>query len=144
MFQFWPVSADWGCGLSETELSWSHWLISNMFKDFFFLIHRSTKLVIIERLLLLAERYVITIEVCSLLYRATLFMLWDEVGEACVLTRLVVPQCIWRSWLISLKDFYSVPRTILPHGASFHGHLLTLNVTYESTKDTFAVEVSLY
>ncbi|KAH0519789.1 Ubiquitin carboxyl-terminal hydrolase 24, partial [Microtus ochrogaster] len=38
------------------------------------------------------------------------------------------------------KDFYSVPRTILPHGASFHGHLLTLNVTYESTKDTFAVE----
>uniref|UniRef100_G1RX52 ubiquitinyl hydrolase 1 n=1 Tax=Nomascus leucogenys TaxID=61853 RepID=G1RX52_NOMLE len=61
--------------------------------------YRSTKLVIIERLLLLAERYVITIE-----------------------------------------DFYSVPRTILPHGASFHGHLLTLNVTYESTKDTFAVE----
>uniref|UniRef100_A0A8C5WGL6 Ubiquitin carboxyl-terminal hydrolase 24 n=1 Tax=Leptobrachium leishanense TaxID=445787 RepID=A0A8C5WGL6_9ANUR len=61
--------------------------------------YRSTKLVIIERLLLLAERYVITIE-----------------------------------------DLYSVPRTILPHGASFHGHLLTLNVTYESTKDTFAVE----
>uniref|UniRef100_A0A2K6SZ92 ubiquitinyl hydrolase 1 n=1 Tax=Saimiri boliviensis boliviensis TaxID=39432 RepID=A0A2K6SZ92_SAIBB len=61
--------------------------------------YRSTKLVIIERLLLLAERYVITIE-----------------------------------------DFYSVPRTILPHGASFHGHLLTLNVTYESTKDTFTVE----
>uniref|UniRef100_A0A2K6F1M8 Ubiquitin carboxyl-terminal hydrolase 24 n=1 Tax=Propithecus coquereli TaxID=379532 RepID=A0A2K6F1M8_PROCO len=60
---------------------------------------QSTKLVIIERLLLLAERYVITIE-----------------------------------------DFYSVPRTILPHGASFHGHLLTLNVTYESTKDTFTVE----
>ncbi|KAK1340051.1 hypothetical protein QTO34_018615 [Cnephaeus nilssonii] len=61
--------------------------------------YRSTKLVIIERLLLLAERYVITIE-----------------------------------------DFYSVLRTILPHGASFHGHLLTLNVTYESTKDTFTVE----
>ncbi|KAF5923119.1 hypothetical protein HPG69_012208 [Diceros bicornis minor] len=61
--------------------------------------YRSTKLVIIERLLLLAERYVITIE-----------------------------------------DFYSVPRTILPHGASFHGHLLTLNITYESTKDTFTVE----
>uniref|UniRef100_A0A8D0HGX1 Ubiquitin carboxyl-terminal hydrolase 24 n=1 Tax=Sphenodon punctatus TaxID=8508 RepID=A0A8D0HGX1_SPHPU len=61
--------------------------------------YRSTKLVIIERLLLLAERYVITIE-----------------------------------------DFYSVPRTILPHGASFHGHLLTLNVTYESTKDTFTIE----
>ncbi|EHA99013.1 Ubiquitin carboxyl-terminal hydrolase 24 [Heterocephalus glaber] len=61
--------------------------------------YRSTKLVIIERLLLLAERYVITIE-----------------------------------------DFYSVPRTILPHGASFHGHLLTLNVTYDSTKDTFTVE----
>nr|XP_033771654.1 ubiquitin carboxyl-terminal hydrolase 24 isoform X3 [Geotrypetes seraphini] len=61
--------------------------------------YRSTKLVVIERLLLLAERYVITIE-----------------------------------------DLYSVPRTILPHGASFHGHLLTLNVTYESTKDTFAVE----
>ncbi|XP_044286407.1 ubiquitin carboxyl-terminal hydrolase 24 isoform X3 [Varanus komodoensis] len=61
--------------------------------------YRSTKLVIIERLLLLAERYVITIE-----------------------------------------DLYSVPRTILPHGASFHGHLLTLNITYESTKDTFTVE----
>ncbi|NXW96934.1 UBP24 hydrolase, partial [Larus smithsonianus] len=61
--------------------------------------YRSTKLVIIERLLLLAERYVITIE-----------------------------------------DLYSVPRTILPHGASFHGHLLTLNVTYESTKDTFTIE----
>uniref|UniRef100_G3QNX1 Ubiquitin carboxyl-terminal hydrolase 24 n=1 Tax=Gorilla gorilla gorilla TaxID=9595 RepID=G3QNX1_GORGO len=39
-----------------------------------------------------------------------------------------------------IGDFYSVPRTILPHGASFHGHLLTLNVTYESTKDTFTVE----
>ncbi|KAB1268966.1 Ubiquitin carboxyl-terminal hydrolase 24 [Camelus dromedarius] len=63
---------------------------------------QSTKLVIIERLLLLAERYVITIE-----------------------------------------DFYSVPRTILPHGASFHGHLLTLNVTYESTKDTFTVELTV-
>ncbi|OCT84877.1 ubiquitin carboxyl-terminal hydrolase 24 [Xenopus laevis] len=61
--------------------------------------YRSTKLVIIERLLLLAERYVITIE-----------------------------------------DLYSVPRTILPHGASFHGHLLTLNLTYESTKDTFSLE----
>ncbi|XP_043941443.1 ubiquitin carboxyl-terminal hydrolase 24 [Protopterus annectens] len=60
---------------------------------------RSTKLVIIERLLLLAERYVIAIE-----------------------------------------DLYSVPRTILPHGASFHGHLLTLTVTNESTKDSFSVE----
>ncbi|XP_051788643.1 ubiquitin carboxyl-terminal hydrolase 24 isoform X2 [Erpetoichthys calabaricus] len=60
---------------------------------------RSTKLVIIERLLLLAERYVITIE-----------------------------------------DLYSVPRTILPHGASFHGHPVTLNVMCESTKDTFTLE----
>ncbi|KAG7514087.1 ubiquitin carboxyl-terminal hydrolase 24 isoform X3 [Solea senegalensis] len=60
---------------------------------------RSTKLVIIERLLLLAERYVITIE-----------------------------------------DMYSVPRTILPHGASFNGHPVTLHITYESTKDTFSVE----
>ncbi|XP_066548268.1 ubiquitin carboxyl-terminal hydrolase 24 isoform X3 [Amia ocellicauda] len=60
---------------------------------------RSTKLVIIERLLLLAERYVITIE-----------------------------------------DLYSVPRTILPHGASFHGHPVTLHITYESTKDTFTLE----
>uniref|UniRef100_G3TRF4 Ubiquitin specific peptidase 24 n=1 Tax=Loxodonta africana TaxID=9785 RepID=G3TRF4_LOXAF len=77
--------------VSKTELC-----IIDAIKDGFCL---STKLVIIERLLLLAERYVITIE-----------------------------------------DFYSVPRTILPHGASFHGHLLTLNVTYESTKDTFTVE----
>uniref|UniRef100_A0A673Y507 Ubiquitin carboxyl-terminal hydrolase 24 n=1 Tax=Salmo trutta TaxID=8032 RepID=A0A673Y507_SALTR len=60
---------------------------------------RSTKLVIIERLLLLAERYVITIE-----------------------------------------DLYSVPRTILPHGASFNGHPVSLHVTYESTKDTFTLE----
>uniref|UniRef100_A0A3Q2TWF5 ubiquitinyl hydrolase 1 n=1 Tax=Fundulus heteroclitus TaxID=8078 RepID=A0A3Q2TWF5_FUNHE len=60
---------------------------------------RSTKLVIIERLLLLAERYVITIE-----------------------------------------DMYSFPRTILPHGASFNGHPVTLHVTYESTKDTFTLE----
>ncbi|KAG7316677.1 hypothetical protein KOW79_020218 [Hemibagrus wyckioides] len=60
---------------------------------------RSTKLVIIERLLLLAERYVITIE-----------------------------------------DLYSVPRTILPHGASFNGHPVTLHITYESTKDTFSLE----
>uniref|UniRef100_A0A3Q3F0U1 Ubiquitin carboxyl-terminal hydrolase 24 n=1 Tax=Labrus bergylta TaxID=56723 RepID=A0A3Q3F0U1_9LABR len=60
---------------------------------------RSTKLVIIERLLLLAERYVITIE-----------------------------------------DMYSVPRTILPHGASYNGHPVTLHITYESTKDTFSLE----
>ncbi|XP_076009077.1 ubiquitin carboxyl-terminal hydrolase 24 isoform X4 [Genypterus blacodes] len=59
----------------------------------------STKLVIIERLLLLAERYVITIE-----------------------------------------DLYSVPRTILPHGASYNGHPVTLHITYESTKDTFTLE----
>ncbi|XP_041648260.1 ubiquitin carboxyl-terminal hydrolase 24 isoform X3 [Cheilinus undulatus] len=59
----------------------------------------STKLVIIERLLLLAERYVITIE-----------------------------------------DMYSVPRTILPHGASYNGHPVTLHITYESTKDTFTLE----
>lgn len=39
------------------------------FKTFLvFVTHRSTKLVIIERLLLLAERYVITIEVRSLLF----------------------------------------------------------------------------
>ncbi|KAM8875129.1 LOW QUALITY PROTEIN: ubiquitin carboxyl-terminal hydrolase 24 [Spinachia spinachia] len=60
---------------------------------------RSTKLVIIERLLLLAERYVLTIE-----------------------------------------DLYSAPRTILPHGASFNGHPVTLHITYESTKDTFTLE----
>ncbi|XP_035031705.1 ubiquitin carboxyl-terminal hydrolase 24 isoform X5 [Hippoglossus stenolepis] len=59
----------------------------------------STKLVIIERLLLLAERYVLTIE-----------------------------------------DMYSVPRTILPHGASYNGHPVTLHITYESTKDTFTLE----
>ncbi|KAJ0032236.1 hypothetical protein NQD34_002317 [Periophthalmus magnuspinnatus] len=63
---------------------------------------RSTKLVIIERLLLLAERYVITIE-----------------------------------------DMYSVPRTILPHGASFNGHPVTLHITYESTKDTFSLELTM-
>lgn len=45
--------------------------------------------------------------------------------------------------LLFLQDLYSVPRTILPHGASFHGHLLTLNVTYESTKDTFTIEVGM-
>ncbi|XP_023809754.1 ubiquitin carboxyl-terminal hydrolase 24 isoform X4 [Oryzias latipes] len=60
---------------------------------------RSTKLVIIERLLLLAERYVITIE-----------------------------------------DMYSVPRTILPHGASFNGHPVALHIVYESTKNTFTLE----
>ncbi|XP_078417060.1 ubiquitin carboxyl-terminal hydrolase 24 isoform X2 [Cetorhinus maximus] len=60
---------------------------------------RSSKLVIIERLLLLAERYVITIE-----------------------------------------DLYSVPRTILPHGASFHGHPVTISVICESTKETFSIE----
>ncbi|XP_023809751.1 ubiquitin carboxyl-terminal hydrolase 24 isoform X1 [Oryzias latipes] len=59
----------------------------------------STKLVIIERLLLLAERYVITIE-----------------------------------------DMYSVPRTILPHGASFNGHPVALHIVYESTKNTFTLE----
>lgn len=36
---------------------------------------------------------------------------------------------------------YSVPRTILPHGASFNGHPVTLHITYESTKDTFTLEV---
>lgn len=46
--------------------------------------------------------------------------------------------------LLFLQDLYSVPRTILPHGASFHGHLLTLNVTYESTKDTFTIEVCVH
>ncbi|GCB74652.1 hypothetical protein scyTo_0003743, partial [Scyliorhinus torazame] len=60
---------------------------------------RSSKLVIIERLLLLAERYVITIE-----------------------------------------DLYSVPRTILPHGASFHGHPVTISVICDSTKETFGIE----
>ncbi|KAF3819794.1 hypothetical protein GH733_015303 [Mirounga leonina] len=83
----------------EVSADWNQAIHFKYVPKKFFLIRRSTKLVIIERLLLLAERYVITIE-----------------------------------------DFYSVPRTILPHGASFHGHLLTLNVTYESTKDTFTVE----
>lgn len=46
--------------------------------------------------------------------------------------------------LLLWQDLYSVPRTILPHGASFHGHLLTLNVTYESTKDTFTIEVCVH
>lgn len=38
---------------------------------------------------------------------------------------------------------YSVPRTILPHGASYNGHPVTLHITYESTKDTFTLEVLL-
>ncbi|KAA8589843.1 hypothetical protein FQN60_013208, partial [Etheostoma spectabile] len=37
-------------------------------------------------------------------------------------------------------DMYSVPRTILPHGASFNGHPVTLHITYESSKDTFSLE----
>ncbi|TRZ01275.1 hypothetical protein DNTS_030119, partial [Danionella cerebrum] len=41
---------------------------------------------------------------------------------------------------ITIQDLYSVPRTILPHGASFHGHPVTLLITYESTKDTFTLE----
>ncbi|KAJ3599696.1 hypothetical protein NHX12_033652, partial [Muraenolepis orangiensis] len=53
---------------------------------------RSTKLVIIERLLLLAERYVLTIE-----------------------------------------DQYSVPRTILPHGASYNGHPVALHAHSNET-----------
>lgn len=39
------------------------------------------------------------------------------------------------------QDVYSVPRTILPHGASYNGHPVTLHITYESTKDTFTLEV---
>ncbi|MEQ2170516.1 hypothetical protein GOODEAATRI_001016 [Goodea atripinnis] len=39
-----------------------------------------------------------------------------------------------------LEDMYSFPRTILPHGASFNGHPVTLHITYESTKDTFTLE----
>lgn len=33
-----------------------------------------------------------------------------------------------------------MPRTILPHGASFNGHPVSLHVTYESTKDSFTLE----
>uniref|UniRef100_A0A667ZE80 Ubiquitin carboxyl-terminal hydrolase 24 n=1 Tax=Myripristis murdjan TaxID=586833 RepID=A0A667ZE80_9TELE len=49
------------------------------------------------------------------------------------------------SWSIlnivpSFRDLYSVPRTILPHGASFNGHPVSLHITYESTKDTFTLE----
>lgn len=39
------------------------------------------------------------------------------------------------------QDMYSVPRTILPHGASYNGHPVTLHITYESTKDIFTLEV---
>lgn len=59
-FSLRPVSAN--ClGLSEADRNQAILFIYVPKK--FFLIHRSTKLVIIERLLLLAERYVITIEV---------------------------------------------------------------------------------
>lgn len=140
----------------------------------FFLICRSTKLVIIERLLLLAERYVITIEVSRfLLLRRMLLRLGSSHLDTSAFlvvgslthhhTQLAslflrkhlhssyVHRYVFLMWYcpsdltyLFFKDFYSVPRTILPHGASFHGHLLTLNVTYESTKDTFTVEVSLH
>lgn len=55
--------------------------------------------------------------------------------------------CFWvkatHTELLDLfQDLYSVPRTILPHGASFHGHPVTLHITYESTKDTFTLEVT--
>lgn len=46
-----------------------------------------------------------------------------------------------RVFLSREQDMYSVPRTILPHGASFNGHPVTLHITYESTKDTFTLEV---
>ena len=55
-----------------------------------------------------------------------------------------IPFLSWCFLCVSVQDMYSVPRTILPHGASYNGHPITLHVTYESTKDTFTLEVFLF
>ena len=63
---------------------------------------RAAKLLVIERLLQLAETYVTTVE-----------------------------------------DQYTNPRTIQPHGASFQGPPITMHITSESPKNEFVVVVSI-
>ena len=62
---------------------------------------RSSNLLNIERLLLIAERYVVTVE-----------------------------------------EMYAPPRTIQPHGASFQGLQITLNITADSPKMDFQIQAS--
>lgn len=70
------------------------------------------------------------------------FLLWHNVFFNCHwYLKLRCRVCLWL-WLGFLQDLYSVPRTILPHGASFHGHPVTISVICESSKDSFTVEVS--
>ena len=63
-------------------------------------VFRSTKLLNIERLLLIAERYVLVVE-----------------------------------------EHHTSARTILPHGASFHGYPMALSVISESPKMEFTLQV---
>ena len=69
---------------------------------FFSPTNRSAKLLVIERLLKLAETYITTVE-----------------------------------------DQHLSPRTILPHGASYQGHPITMQVTCDSPKYDFVLVVSL-
>ena len=47
------------------------------------------------------------------------------------------------TYVVTVEDQFTSPRTILPHGASFQGHTITLHVTCTDThRSEFVIVVS--
>ena len=42
------------------------------------------------------------------------------------------------------QDLHAGPRTLLPHGASFHGYPITINVSSDLPRQEFTLQVCVY
>ncbi|GFO40770.1 ubiquitin carboxyl-terminal hydrolase 24 [Plakobranchus ocellatus] len=55
---------------------------------------------------------------------------------------LAIERLLWiaEAYILSVEEIHSVPRVILPHGASFHGYQLNLLVKCEALKQEFTLQ----
>ena len=56
---------------------------------------------------------------------------------------LAIERLLWiaEAYILSVEEIHSVPRVILPHGASFHGYQLNFLVKCEALKQEFTLQV---
>jgi len=46
-------------------------------------------------------------------------------------------------YIITVEDLHAGPRTLLPHGASFHGYPININVSSDLLRQELTLQVSL-
>jgi hypothetical protein len=86
---------------------------------------------------LFGKEFVSRLEVCTVIgYR--LAVVDCRSANLLNIERLLL---IAERYIISVEELHTAPRSILPHGASFHGLPLNLNIICEAHKREFVIQV---